>query len=252
MPPLLSSACLWARLGISWSLSFLIHKIGSVSSSHWTGPGGGGPATAETSAVLCARQRALGTSPSPRGACPAAPLSRTRLYSVPLGQTRLCSAGYARLGKTRLCSASSAALGRARLCSAFFGSARYAGRRTHKSPSPAPQRLLLPSVRRSSGMEARRPEQNSLWAVMRLASSQRGSGLADPRAVFSECLRPERLGMEVFPDLGVEVALSSAIELGCLALASHAPWRLLGSALVDRGEGSQCCTCFPETRFLPV
>lgn len=92
-PPLLSSTCLWASLKTSRSLSFLIHKMGSVAPSHRTvaGPGGGGLAPANASTVLCVRQgapRNLPLSAWRPQPLRSAGLGSIRHQSDPLGQTR--------------------------------------------------------------------------------------------------------------------------------------------------------------------
>lgn len=150
---LLSSACLWVSLGTSWSLSFLIRKVGSIPPSHRPAAG-----PAEASAVLCGPQGAPGTSISPLGARrrSARPDSvsfvSNRIRSLRLGNIRLFSAT---LGNTGLCSASSALFGSVRLLSA-------------QDPTKAPPQRggsSLTPARPGPRMQARRPEQSRLSAV---------------------------------------------------------------------------------------
>lgn len=143
--------------------------MGSIPPSHRTiaGPGGGGLAAAQASAVLCVRQGAPGTSPSPRGACPASPVGRTGLYSAALGQARLCSAGPARLGQTRLGSASSAALGSTWPRSALSGlSSATLGAGRAKAPPRRRSGSSLPHTLWASGIEDPKPPP---WPLVRHA-----------------------------------------------------------------------------------
>lgn len=229
-----SATCLWVGLGTSWSLSFLIHKVGSIPPSHRTAAG-----PAEASAALCGPQGAPGTSLSPLGArrCSAWPDSVSfvpnRIRSVRLGNLRLSSAT---LGDTALCSASSALFGSVRVCSAPL--------RAGHNKGPAPARRVRPHPC-ASGFPCAGPEAGAGPHLGGLAGGVHaaGSGLAEPWKVRSEAAASGGL----FPGLEDGVGGDGRAWGGGVTPLSFA--RRAGHL---RGEGASCCTCFPEPQFPPL